>query len=53
MHPAAIAKLVLQKILCYWAPLAARAPLKDGQNIHKNTDPTMAMISELWLELLL
>jgi len=48
MHPAAIERFVLINTLFYWFPSEARAPLKDGQNIHRNTLPTMAMISELW-----
>jgi len=53
IHPAAIARLVLTKTLFYWFPSEARAPLKDGQNIQRNTDPIIAIISELWLEMLL
>jgi hypothetical protein len=47
IHPAAIERLVLIKTLFYWFPSAARAPLKDGQNIQRKTDPTIAIISEL------
>tara|TARA_B110000285_G_C15090814_1_gene598973 strand:- start:963 stop:1130 length:168 start_codon:yes stop_codon:yes gene_type:complete len=50
IHPAAIERLVLIKTLFYWFPSAARAPLKDGQNIQRKTDPTIAIISELWLD---
>jgi len=53
MHPAAIERLVLINTLFYWFPSEARAPLKEGQNIHRNTLPTIAMISELWLATLL
>jgi len=52
IHPAAIERLVLTKILYCWFPSSARAPLKDGQNIHKKILPIRAMISELWLEVL-
>jgi len=52
IHPAAIERLVLMNTLFYWFPSEARAPLNDGQNIHRKTDPTMAIISELWLETL-
>lgn len=52
IHPEAIERLVLTNTLFCWLPSAARAPLNDGQNIQRNTDPTRAMISVLWLETL-
>jgi len=53
IHPAMIERLVFTKTLCYWFTSAARAPLKDGQNIKRNKDQTIAIISELWLATLL
>lgn len=37
----AIEMTVLRTALC-WALLDARMPLKEGQNIHRNSVPTMA-----------
>lgn len=38
-------KTVLTNTLCY-ATSSARAPLNDGQNIHKKMAPTTAIISD-------
>jgi len=42
MQEAEIAITVFTMTLCCWKS-AARAPLKEGQNIHRKRVPTMAM----------
>ena len=41
-------KYVLSMALCMASPVAAAAPLNDGQNIHRNTVPTIEKRSEVF-----